>query len=239
MGKYDSYIARVTASGNTFQEDVMSSTKRQAYEYIMNSPTKSDVSIFNIIINEQGKHEFIEVDKKVTIVSEKTGKTFHEKSVLFLPDEDELIGTYMLYKNRMYLATEISDIEGYPQAFVEHCNYFLDIKVGEDQKIQTGTNSRGRPIFEYITPTIKLPVKQSSKIYSELNNSQVPLPEGAIMIKVPYHKDIKIKVNDEFFIHGDKIQVTTVSSDDLYFNSDGSLYGYYTVRGQKGDGVEK
>lgn len=231
---YEAFKGRVGFSGNDHREGFRNSTKRQVYNYIKNSPTRSFVEVYEL---EKGLDDKLHVEFKVekeSIVSDKTGKTFHERTVLFLPDEDEAIGSYIKYDKKFYLTTNISDVDGYPQSFLEHCKYMLDVKYGETIRIQDGTDDRGKPIWVYITPKVKLPVVYTSKIYAVLDNSQLPLPEGAVLIKMPYHEDLKIEVNDVFTIHGDEIKITTVSTDDLYFDDDGKIFGYYTVRGQRG-----
>lgn len=231
---FEAYIGRAGFSGKDHREGFRNSTKRQVHNYIKNSPTRSTVEIYELNKGTDNKlHTEFKVEKE-SIVSDKTGKTFHERTVLFLPDEDEPIGAYIKYDKKFYLTTNISDVDGYPQSFIEYCNYFLDVKYGEQIKIQDGVDDRGRPNWIYITPKVKLPVVYDSKIYAVLDNSQLPLPEGAVLIKLPYHEDLKIEVNDIFIIHGDEVKVTSISTDGLYFDDDNNIFGYYTVRVQRG-----
>lgn len=231
MSKYSAYIKRVQAGGKTHLDGFRNSTKRQIRNYILNSPSRSTVELLQLEEQPDKTYRLTTAESKIAIVSDK--ETFYKRTILFLPDEDVQLGSYVKYDNKTYLVTNISDVDGYPQAFVEYCNYRLDIKTGETVRIQTGVDERGRPIWDYIEKTITLPCTVSSKIYAVLDNSQIPLPEGAIMIQLTYHPDININVNDEFVIHGDKIQITTVSKDDLLFDDVNGLYGFYTLRGQR------
>ena len=231
MSKYSAFRNRVKASGETHLDGFRNSTKRQIRNYIQNSPSRSTVELLQLEEQPDKSYELTTAESKMAIVSDK--ETFHKRTILFLPDEDVRMGSYVKYDNKTYLVTNISDVDGYPQSFVEHCNYSLEFKTGETTRVQTGVDERGRPVWDYIEKTIPLPCATSSKIYAVLDNSQMPLSEGAMMIKLTYHPEVKIDVNDEFVVHGDKVKITTVSKDDLLFDDNGDLYGFYTLRGQR------
>lgn len=232
MSKYQAYIDRVTASGNTYQEDVMNSTKRQAYEYIMSSPTL--VSIDEMELEEQSDKTFeLKLkESKSSIVSDVD--SFYKRTILFTPDDGVRLGSYMDYKGRTYLVTKTKEDEIYPQADVEFCNYEILIK-GKDERFEIGKDEFNKPEYEYIAvPDFTIPCVATSKIYSILDNSQIPLPEGAINIFLPYHKEINVPINYEFDVHGDTFQVTTINKTNLLKDVNGELYGFIEIRGQRG-----
>lgn len=229
MSKYSSYRKRVQISGKTHPDGIKNSTKRQARNYILNSPTRSIVELLQFEEQADKSLKPVSVESKTSIVSDKD--TFYKRIMLFLPDEGVPLGSYLQYDNKVYLATRVSDVDGYPQAFVEYCNHMLPVK-GEESRVLAGYDSLGRPQYKTIQAEYNIPCVATSKIYSVLDNSQVPLPEGAIMIYIPYHEKVNIPVNFEFQIHGDIYQVTTVNKINVLTDEDGKKYGYLEIRGQ-------
>lgn len=235
MSDLSAFYGRMNAGGTDHRESFMSSTKRQVYNYIMNSPSRRTVDEMELVEQADKTYKLMHKESKYSIVSDK--ETFYKRTVLFLPDEDTKLGSYLQYDNKTYLTTNISDVDGYPQAFVEFCNFELLIKV-EKIKIQVGTDNFGKPVWEYIGEDYTIPAVATSKIYSTLDNSQMPLPVGALYIYIPYHEKIDIPLNYEFDMYGDTFQVTTVSKVNLLKDDNGDLYGYLEIRGQRKDDDE-
>lgn len=229
MSKYSAFRNRTQASGKTHRDGFRNSTKRQIRAYIENSPSRSIVDILQLEEQPDKTYDLVVAESQIAIVSDK--ETFYKRTILFLPDEDVQLGTYVKYDNKVYLATNISDVDGYPQSFVEYCNHSIKIK-GEETRVLIGKDSLNRPQYKTISLDFTLPCVATSKIYSVLDNSQIPLPEGAIMVYLPYHEKINIPVNYEFQIHGITYQVTTVNPINVLTDDNGQKYGYLEIRGQ-------
>lgn len=233
MSKFESFRARMGINGETHQEAMMNSTKRKVRNYIMNSPSKTEVEVFSLehigegelILDSQGIRDAIVSDKE----------TFYKRTILFPPDEGIEIGTYLRYKDKYYLTTDISDVEGYPQAFVDYCNYSLRLE-GRETKELVGRDSAGRPQYKIDRAEYYIPAYITSKIYTVLNNSPVPLPTGSIMIYIPYHNEMNLYINYEFEFQGLKYMFTTINSENVLTDDMSNKYGYYEIRAQRTQG---
>lgn len=210
MSKYKSYKDRIGASGSTMQEALQSSTKRQNHSFILNSPSKS-----NVMLNE-------EVETRPCIVSNK--ESFNKRLFLFLPETIVKVGDYIHHDTFTYLATDANRNDLYPELTGELCNEVFKVK-GASSKVKVGTDSFGRPIYETIAEEHELPCVMTTKTYSTADNSAIPLPEGAMIVKIPYIEDIAPKQNDEFKIWGEDYQITDVS----YINVINGV-GYVEIR---------
>lgn len=235
MNDFSAFYGRMNASGIDRRDSFMNSTKRQVETYIMNSLSRRTVDEMELVEQANKTFKLMHKEAKYTIVSDKD--TFYKRTILFRPDEDTQLGSYLQYDNKTYLTTNISDVDGYPQAFVEFCNFELLIKV-EKIRVEVGKDNLGRPIYDYIGEDYTIPSVATSKIYSTLDNSQMPLPVGALYVYIPYHEKIDVPVNSEFDMYGDTFQVTTVSKVNLLKDENGKLYGYLEIRGQRKDDVK-
>lgn len=231
MSKYSAFYGRMSANGSSSNADrVADITKRRTHKLIMNSPTRRTVEHMELVEQADKTLVLMHKEDKPSIVSDK--ETFYKRTILWLPDEGVQLGSYLKYDDKIYLATNISDIDFYPQAYVDYCNHEIEIK-GESERIIVEYDNLGRPHYKDYTPKFKIPVVITSKIYSVLDNSQMPLPEGAVILHVPYHEKVNIPVNYEFQFQGDNYQVTTVNMVNVLTDKDGNKYGYLEVRGQK------
>lgn len=227
---FKAFRGRVQVSGKDHREGFRNSTKRQVKNYILNSPTRSSVELLELVEQDDKTFKLETAVVKDAIVSDKD--SFFKRTMLFLPDEGVQLGSYVKYDSKVYLVTGISDVDGYPQSFAEYCNQTIRIK-GKETRIPDGKDSLGRPKFKTIYVEYDIPCVATSKIYSVLDNSQIPLPEGAVMIYTPYHEEIDIPVNYEFQIHGDTYQVTTVNKINVFTDEFGKKYGHLEIRGQR------
>lgn len=231
MGIYDAYRARVQAVSYTNQDDLIASTKRQAHASMMDSPNL--VVVKNMVLEEQEDKTFMlsAREYKPSIVSDVD--SFYKRKVLFTPDGGIPLGSYLEHRDKTYLVMKVNDDDIYPGAEMEYCNYEIEIK-GEKVKVEVGKDDLGNAKYSSHQPKYKIPCVATSKIYSILDNSQIPLPEGAINIYLPYHENVKIPVNYEFVIYGDTFQVTTASKINLLKDRMGILHGFLEIRGQRG-----
>ena len=141
-------------------------------------------------------------------------RTFYERRFLFLPDLSVNVGDYITYQNYTYLATDKVDNETYPQLFGELCNTEFPIHT-EEEKVIVGTDAVGRPIYQTNVKTIVKPCVMSDKIYSQANNSPIPLPDGAVIIKLPYSSEENHipKINSIVEVYQNTYQIATVSME--------------------------
>lgn len=196
MSKYKSYKDRIGASGSTMQEALQASTKRQNLSFIQNSPSKSSVRL-----NE-------EVETRPCIVSNK--ESFNKRLFLFLPETIIKVGDYIHHDTFTYLATDANRDILYPELTGELCNEVFKVK-GATSKVKVGEDGFGRPIYDTIAEEHEFACVMTTKTYSTADNSAIPLPEGAMIVKIPYVEDVFPKQNDEFKIWGEDYQITDVS----------------------------
>lgn len=200
---FNAYRKRVQADGVDARQSVQNSTKRQMVNYILDSPSLSYVYI-----------NMMETVPIPTIASDI--RTFYERRFLFLPDLKVNVGDYITYQNKTYLAVDASDNEIYPQLFGELCNVEYPIKSIES-KIKVGTDNMGRPIYKTELIEIKKPCVMTDKIYSQANNNPIPLPDGAIIIKLPYSDvDSHVpEINTNVMLHSMEYKVSTISYENV------------------------
>lgn len=236
MFNFQAYIDRVKPDGISFQTDISDSTKRQAYEYMMNSPSLTSTDEMELEEQSDKTYEVVLKESRPSIVSDID--SFYKRAILFTPDTEVKLGTYMNYKNVTYLITKTKGNEIYPEVEIEFCNYDFPIEV-EKERVEVDRDEFGKPIYELIGEDYSIPSVATSKIYSALDNSQMPLPVGALYVYVPYHKDVKIPINYEFVMYGDTYQVTSAPKTHLLKDENGELYGYLELRSQRKDDIEK
>lgn len=196
MDSYGPFIARMKAQGATQKESSENVTRRNQVELIMNSPSRSDVTL-----NE-------EESTRPSIVSDT--ETFNKRRFLFLPDTEIEVGFYIHHDEKIYLATDKTTDPIYPQLFGENCNETFPI-FKETILVDTGkVDAIGAPIYEYKDIYEDIPCVLETKVYSALSNSPIPLPTGAIIIKIPYDPGIEteIPINYTYTNRGSNFQVT-------------------------------
>lgn len=213
---FNAYRNRVQADGETTKEAVMATSKRQIVNYILDSPTLSHVYI-----------DMVETLKIPCIVSDI--RTFYERRFLFLPDMKVNVGSYITYGDKTYLATNKSESEVAPQLYGELCNTEFPINTKEE-KVKIGVDAVGRPIYQNKVTTVVKPCVMTDKIYSQANNSPIPLPDGAIICKLPYSdKENHIPdINSIVSLYGNQYKVTTISMEFVINN-----IGYIEVQMQR------
>lgn len=214
MSYLDAYKARVKASGASMQDAVLQTTKRQAYKYIMDSPTLSYVRL-----NDNA-------DMIPSIVSDKD--TFHKREYLFVPDTAVNVGDYIRQDDAIYLAVDQKKNEIYPQLIGELCNETFTLELGDPIKVITGYDDNKRPIYEFISSTETLPCVMTTKIPSTIENSAIPLPDGAMIVRIPFIEDKLPKVNYIFTHRDQQFKVTTISYEHVVDN-----VGFIEMRLQK------
>ena len=219
MSYLDAYRDRVSPYGMTMKEAILRTTNRQAINYIMDSPTLSYVRL-----NQN-------VDSTPVIASDKD--MFHKRTYLFLPDTQVDVGNYIHQTdNTTYLAVDKKKDDIYPQLVGELCNEtFLYVTEGTKQIV--GYDDFGRPKTRIIdAKMLNIPCVMTTKVPSMIDNSAIPLPEGAMIIKMPYIEGQIPPVNYVFKYRNQlSYKVTNISYENVINN-----VGYVEIRLQRGTG---
>ena len=139
------------------------------------------------------------------------------------------VGDYITYQEMTYLATDKVFNEVFPQLSGELCNTDFPIHT-EERRIKIGTDAMDRPIYKTEIITISKPCVMTDKIYSQANNSPIPLPDGAIIVKLPYSEEANHtpKVNSTVTIGENHYKVSLISHEYVVNNS-----GYIEVQLQR------
>ncbi|WP_341323367.1 hypothetical protein NSQ62_07805 [Solibacillus sp. FSL H8-0523] len=214
MGEYDAYRNRINASGSSMQDAVYQASKRKIINDFLNSPTLSKVRLNS------------NLDYHSVIISDI--ETFYKRLILFLPETVLNVGDYVYHDDSIYLATDCKKYDLYPQLYVELCNETF-VLTKEATKIIIGYDEFKRPIYESTAPTVfRIPCVMSTKIYSIVDNSAIPLPDGAMMIKLPYNPQQIPKINYIITLRNAQYKVTTISYEKVI-----NEVGYVDIRLQR------
>lgn len=198
---YESYKARINAYGGNIQESTSRASKYSQEQQILHSP-----SLKYVKIND-------EVTLRPCIVSDV--ETFDIRKFLFIPETKILKGEYIHYENYVYLVTKHNTDDIYPEAIGELCNSLFTLTL-EGQRVEVGRDDFNRPIYDFTdSTTYNIPCVLSTKIYSTVDNSPMPLPDGSIMIKIPYKIGQIPPINYTFDYRGNPYKVTTIEYDNV------------------------
>jgi hypothetical protein len=167
-----SYRKRVLSTGKNIKEGTLYETKMNQFSYILDSPSRSDV-----IINMD------EVNPLPSIVSDID--TFEYRKFLFCPDLKLYIGDYICHDNFVYLAIKQTTDSAFPQLYGQLCNFDFPLEQ-RIKETQIGTKPNGEPIMKKEITYLTKPCVMTTNIYSTFGNSQIVLPEGSMMIYLPY-----------------------------------------------------
>lgn len=201
---YNTYRNRIINNGSSVAESVRMSSKKGMVDYILNSPSLSYV--------------FINMDETLPIPTvAKDINNIHKRSFLFTPDMNVNIGDYITQGEDTYLATDKNSDDISPVLIGELCNSEFPIETKEISVI-VDYDSLGRPIIKKEKIVITKPCVASTKIYSVNDNSAIPLPDGAMTVKLPYSEDESQlpKENQTIVFYGNQFKVTTLNYTNVY-----------------------
>ena len=177
-----SYRKRVLSQGKSIAEATADDTKRLQVEYILNSPTRSDV--------------LVNMDETVSypcIVSDT--KTFQMRRFLFMPDTKVYMGDYICHDGFIYLVTDQTTDTKFPQCFAQVCNFDYPIRT-ETNKILIDREPNGKPIYKTETITITKPAVLTENNYTVIDDNPIPLPDSTTRIYLPYlPNEIPLEIN--------------------------------------------
>lgn len=170
-----SYRARVLSQGKNIAESTAYDTKRIQYDLILNSATRSDVTVN---MNKSISYPCIVSDTK----------TFQVRRFLFLPDTEVYMGDYICHQGFIYLVLDQTTDDKFPQCFAQVCNYDYPIKTITN-KIQIGQQANGAPIYKTETTEITTPSVLTENNYTVIDDNAIPLPDSNAKIYLPYKPD--------------------------------------------------
>jgi hypothetical protein len=149
------------------------------------------------------------VAKKVVIQSKNSYNTKGDSSYIIGKKGDFDIGSIVEHDSKTWLVpSHIDDIKIYVKGIIRLCNSILTIP-GDTTKTQTGTDSMGRPIYsETTSPSTSLPCIAESKVYMSQDQEPINLPNGRLVVTIPFTDNGKIKLNFEFDMYGNRYKIS-------------------------------
>lgn len=214
-----SFRARVLSGGKNIQQSVMLDTKMSQYAYVTESPSRRDV-----IINMD------EVNRVPAIPSDMD--TFKLRRFLFCPDMKVYMGDYICHDNFVYLAIDQTTDEAFPQIIAQLCNFDFPLEE-RITETQIGTKPNGEPIIKKEIRYLTKPCVMTTNIYSTFGNSQIVLPEGSMMIYLPFVEGEPIpKLNQVIDTENAQYKVADLSYQKVILFGD-KRKGYIEVRLQR------
>jgi len=234
MEKYKAFRSRMELKyGDPTSPENPTNTKTAitADHRIMSSRTRSEIIRYELEREENEVVSLKEVEKRYCIISDID--SFYKRLVWYRPNDHPTLGEYIKYKDKTYLTTLTKEVEYFPHAEIMFCNFDFPVK-GRVEKVIVGMNNLNRPIEEYITyPDYTIPCSARTTVYSTIDNSQMPLPVGALYVYIAYHKDINIPYNYKFDFRNGTYKVTSINESFLLEDENKELYGYIELRCQR------
>lgn len=173
--------------------------------------------LLNLALNNFESHEVLINDIKQTrvLLTQKWDAKNDVRKVIGHIEDIE-IGNLIKIDDFYWLITTLpEDNKIYRKAEVELCNETF-VLTFEGQRVEVGRDDFDRPIYNFTdSTTYNIPCVLSTKIYSTVDNSPIPLPDGSIMIKIPYKIGQIPPINYTFDYRGNPYKVTTIEYDNV------------------------
>jgi hypothetical protein len=189
-----------------FEDDEFNTLSTGLFEELVNhSPEAYDVTVGGLA-------------KRVIIQSDND----ENKRVLLSKIDDIKHGDLVVHKSDNWLViTSPDDDKINDHSEIQLCNSTLTIP-GDTTKTQTGEDWRGAPVYDETStsPTL-LPCIAESKVYLSQGENQEPinLPNGRILVTIPYTDNSKITLNFEFEMYGHKFITVHVDRSQVINNA--------------------
>jgi len=103
----------------------------------------------------------------------------------------------------------------YDKAEMQICNSSIDLK-GETKQVQVGVGSKtGKPIYETIeSPPLKIPCIAEKTITKSNTDEAINMPEGTILITIPYVEHEQLDIDKELVIYDTKYKIIDVDDTE-------------------------
>lgn len=215
-----SYKARVQNDGGSIQGASSKITRKAQIALINNSPSRSTVGLHS---KENLQHALVsDID------------TYEKRRFLFHPDIKTYKGDYIYHDEFIYLVTQHTIDNNFPQSIALLCNYDFPVKVEELETQEIiGHRPNGRPIYKTQPYTHTIPSAVTSKFYSAVENAVFSLPEGVIYAYLPYRPDEPSpELDQQVIVYDQQYFVADIIKTNI-LNFNGIDKGYIEVRLQR------
>ena len=215
-----SYKARVRNDGGSIQGASNNITRKAQFELIRNSPSRSTVGL-----HSKDNLEF-------ALVSDID--TYEKRRFLFNPDVKTYKGDYIYHDDFIYLVTNHTIDNNFPQSIALLCNYDFPVRVEEITTHEIiGRRPSGQPIYKIEPITHTIPSAVTSKFYSAVENAVFSLPEGVMYAYLPYRPDEPSpQLDQEVLIYDQQYFVADIIKTNI-LNFGGIDKGYIELRMQR------
>lgn len=123
-------------------------------------------------------------------------------------------GSIVNWKNQKWIVSTRPESNGvYIKSEMKLCNTFITL-TGKTEQILIGTDPRtGKPIYKTIvTEPTKIPCVAEKTIYRNATDDAINLPDGQLLITIPYMKHSDLTYNKEMIIYDEPYKI--INMDD-------------------------
>lgn len=206
------YKKRLLSYGNSEKDVILNNTKKLINNQFTNTLGYSVVKIDGI-------------DTEVIVIN-KSDST--QKELLLRPEKTVKKGAKVLIDTQYYLVIDFNGNGINQKANIKLCNNTLTLKGVTTQAI-IGYNVFGEPIYdEASTSDIIIPCIVETKIFDDITDKAIKLPQGRINVSIPYIEHEDIAINKEFIMYGEKYKIIGIDYTQS-INGEGII----TIHGQK------
>ncbi|MED1863232.1 hypothetical protein P4V41_07170 [Fictibacillus nanhaiensis] len=151
-------------------------------------------------------------DKKVLIYNSFSDKQGTTKHVIGQIADIERGKTLLVNDDYWIIISKPDDNKIYRKASIRLCNSKFPLPGGTEVKTKIGNDPRtGRPVYEtVISPPTLLPCIVESTIYLPNDSQSIQLPNGKILVTIPYTVNDAIAENKEFEMYGEQYQIVGI-----------------------------
>lgn len=195
MKAFDKFKKRMVLNGQSTKDRLVRQSRRVAKNKFKTSPS----------------FDIVDVDGKLTEVIVNRTNDYDIKLIHFHYDYRPIVGSNIKLQEDVFILMEKDRDVVYSFGKMERCNSTFRVQVGKAEKIQIGTDDRGRPVYDLVAKYKNEPCIIRDKYYSSNDNASLPLPEGKVDIFMKYQQADNLAVNEEFDLHGKKYKISDVS----------------------------
>ncbi|MGG0308445.1 hypothetical protein ABEY43_06475 [Priestia megaterium] len=201
MSFLDIHRKRTNAQGNGYKETVVNASKAN-----MERLFSTSLECKKVVID--GLEQDAIVNK---------GKTINDKKFLFRPSSTVKVGSFVDLSEERYLIVDVNmDVnEIYPFATSKLCNTSFELE-GEITQVLVGNDPRtGRPIYETTESSpIVLDCIAEKTVFRSSTDEAINLPEGQILITIPYIEHKSIAESQKIDLYNDTYQIIDVDDTE-------------------------
>ncbi|MEM4995014.1 hypothetical protein WKH56_20830 [Priestia sp. SB1] len=201
MNYFDRYKLRVGQDGDNPQDSIANRSLEIVSNAFNNSP-----SLFKVLVDN--------IENNVVM---NKGKTINDKRMLFRHDSNVKLGSIIDFNEKKYIAVNLvmDTNELYPSASLKLCNTSFELE-GETTQILIGTDPRtNRPVYKTVESSpITLNCIAEKTIFRSTTDEAINLPEGQILITIPYIEHKSIAESQKIDLYNDTYQIIDVDDTE-------------------------